>query len=118
MRPHLDYDDIIYDQPNNESLDQKIEIIHYNAALAVTGVIKGTSQSKLYIKLGFESLKFRCWFKKLCTFYKIKTTGVPEYLFDLIPGSNYICNAWLSECVRTFYSRTDVYKYISFHVQY
>ena len=25
-RPHLDYGDVIYDQPNNESLNKKIEI--------------------------------------------------------------------------------------------
>ena len=27
LRPHLDYGDIIYDQPNKESLNQKTEII-------------------------------------------------------------------------------------------
>ena len=27
VRPHLDYGDIIYDQPNNESFNQKIERI-------------------------------------------------------------------------------------------
>ena len=70
VRPHLDYGDIIYDQPNNESFTQKIERIQYNAALAITGAIKGTSQSKLYSELGFESLKFRRWFRKLCTFLK------------------------------------------------
>ena len=59
VRPHLDYGNI-YEQPNNESLNQKIERIQYNAALAITGAIKRTSQSKLYNKLGFESLKFRC----------------------------------------------------------
>ena len=31
-----------------------------------------------YNKLGFEYLKFRLWFRKLCTLYKIKTTGLPE----------------------------------------
>ena len=61
-RPHLDYGGVIYDQPNNESLNQKIERIQYNAALAIIGDIKGTSQSKLYNGLGFESLKFRSWF--------------------------------------------------------
>ena len=60
VRPHLDYGDIIYDQPNNESFTQKIERIQYNAALTITGAIKGTSQNKLYSELGFESLKFRC----------------------------------------------------------
>ena len=92
VRPHLDYGDIIYDQPNNEYRNQKIERIQYNAALAIIGAIKGTSQSNLYNELGFESLKFRHWFQKLCTFYKIKTTGVPEYLFDLILETNHIYN--------------------------
>ena len=72
MKPHLDYGDITYDQPNNESLTQKIEKIQYNAALAITRVIIGTSQSKLYSELGFESLKFRCWLRKLCTFLSLK----------------------------------------------
>ena len=44
IRPHLDYCDIIYDQPNNESFCTKIERTQYNAALAITGAIKGTSQ--------------------------------------------------------------------------
>ena len=60
VRLHLDYGDIIYDQQYNESLNQKIEKIQYNAALAITCAIKGTSQSKLCNELVFESLKFRC----------------------------------------------------------
>ena len=47
VRPHLDCDDIIYDQPNQESLNQKLERIQYNAALAITGASKGTYQSRL-----------------------------------------------------------------------
>ena len=115
MRRYLNYDDIIYVQPNKESLNQKIERIQYSTALAITGAIKGTFQSKLYNKLGFESLKFRRWFRKLCTFYKIKTTEVPEYLFDFIPETNHItCNTRSSKKVATFYSRTYVYKYSFF----
>ena len=85
IRPHLDYCDIIYDQPNNESFCIKIEHIQHNAALAPTGAIKGTSQTKLYKELGLESLKFRRWFSRLCTFFKIKTSCKPEYLFNMIP---------------------------------
>ena len=48
---------MIYDQPNNESSNHKTEKIQYNAALSITGAIKGTSQNKLYSKLVFESLK-------------------------------------------------------------
>ena len=109
VRPHLDYGDIIYDQPNNETFTQKIERIQYNAALAITGAIKGTSQSKLYCELGFESLKFRRWFRKLCTFFKLKTSGLPEYLFDLIPQNNHLYNTRFLEDITTFYSSTDAF---------
>ena len=40
--------------------------VQYNAALAITGAIKGTSQQKIYNELGFESLRFRRWFRRLC----------------------------------------------------
>ena len=42
VRPHLGYGDIIFDQRNNESLNQNIERIKYNAALAIAGAIKRT----------------------------------------------------------------------------
>ena len=57
IRPHLDYCDVIYDQTNNESFCTKIERIHYNAALASTDVIRGTSQIKLCKELGLESVR-------------------------------------------------------------
>ena len=40
--PHLDYGDIIYDQSYNNSFHQRLESLQYNAALAITGVIRGT----------------------------------------------------------------------------
>ena len=59
VRPHLDYSDVIYDQPNNSRLSDKIESVQYNAALAITGTIRGTSKEKLYQELGLEPLKDR-----------------------------------------------------------
>ena len=47
IRPHLDYADIIYDQLNNLNLCNKIETCQYNAALAITGAIRGFSKEKL-----------------------------------------------------------------------
>ena len=49
IRPHLDYGDIIYDQAYNASFHQKLELLQYNACLAITGVIKGTSREN-YMK--------------------------------------------------------------------
>ena len=59
IRLYLDYGDIIYDQDYNTSFHQNIESIQYNAALAITGAVRGTSREKLYQELGFESLQQR-----------------------------------------------------------
>ena len=69
LRSHLGHDDILYDQPSNKSLCQNIETTQYNAAMVITGTIKGTSQIKLYNKLGLESLEFSQWFRKLCLLF-------------------------------------------------
>ena len=69
IRPHLDYCDIIYHKPCNDDISMqnssqgnicqpnklftdKIESVQYNAALAITGCIRGTSEEKLYNELG------------------------------------------------------------------
>ena len=51
VRPHLDYGDILYDKPNNENFQNKLEKVQYTACLAVTGAIQGTSRIKLYDEL-------------------------------------------------------------------
>ena len=65
IRPHLDYGDILYDQIFNNSFHEKLESIQYNAALAITGAIRGNSGEKLYQELDFESLQQRRWYRKL-----------------------------------------------------
>ena len=70
VRPNLDYADIIYDKPFNESLKRKIEMVQYNAALIITGAFKGTSRDKIYQELGLESLADRRWTRKLFFFTK------------------------------------------------
>ena len=85
VRPHLDYGDVIYDQPNNSSLSDKIESVQYNAVLAITGAIRGTSREKLYQELGLEFLRNRKWLRRMSYLYKIVSTKFPPYLYDLIP---------------------------------
>ena len=51
LRPLIDYGDIIYDQPQNESFCNKIESVQYKSALAITGAIQGTSREKIYQEL-------------------------------------------------------------------
>ena len=79
IRPYLDYGDF------NSSFHEKLESIQYNASLAITGAIRGTSREKLYNELGFESLHATRWYRKLCYFYKFYVFKQPEYLFNLIP---------------------------------
>ena len=71
LRPLIDYGDIIYDQPQNESFCEKLESVQYKAALAIAGAIQGSSREKLYQELGLESLKSRRWYRRLCCMYKI-----------------------------------------------
>ena len=39
IRPHLDYRDVTYDKPHNESFKNKIENIQYEVYIAITGAI-------------------------------------------------------------------------------
>ena len=39
----------------NNSFHQKLGSVQYNAALAIAGVIRGSSKEKLYQELGVES---------------------------------------------------------------
>ena len=70
IRSILEYADVIYDQPSNNSFSDKIKSVQYNAALAITGAIRGTSKEKLYNELGLEYLSSKRWMKRLCLFHK------------------------------------------------
>ena len=85
VRSHLHYGDILYDQAYNMSFHHKLESIQYNACLAITGAMGGTSKEKFYQELGLESLKLRCWYRKLRMFNNIYKNKSPQYLFELIP---------------------------------
>ena len=81
VRPFLDYGFILYDQAYNMSFHHKLECIQYNACLAITGAIRGTSKKNLYQELSLESLQLRRWYRKLEMFYKIYKNKSPQYLF-------------------------------------
>ena len=85
VRPHLDYGDVVYDKVFNESFHKKLESVPYNAALAMTGAIRGTNTERLYQELGLESLQNRAKLRRLCLFYKIFKDHTPPYLHNLIP---------------------------------
>ena len=92
-RSHLDYCDIIYHIPSKQdlfgvtlnSLMEKVERIQYQAALVVTGAWRGSSCSKLYDELGWESLSDRRWCKRILQTHKIMINKAPLYLNDKLP---------------------------------
>ena len=108
IRPHLDYCDVIYDQPNNQTLSDKIESVQYNAALAITGAIRGSSKVKLYQELGLEFLKDRRWFRRLCCLYKIIFDHKPPYLYSCLP--NYLTSRRYPHCFTLFRCRTMLFE--------
>ena len=52
VRPHLDYNDIIYDEAYNETFQQKLESIQYNSCLSLTEAVRGSSRERLYHEHG------------------------------------------------------------------
>ena len=46
IRPHLHYGDILYDKPNNENFQNKIEKVQYRACFAITGAYKRFLEKK------------------------------------------------------------------------
>ena len=61
LRPHPDYGVVICEFAFNESFQNKLVSVQYNAILAITRVIRGSSREKLYQELGLESPKPRRW---------------------------------------------------------
>ena len=110
IRPHLDYGDVIYDQPNNDSFIDKIEQLQYKACLTTTGAIQRTSRECLCSVLGLENLSSRRWGRKLFAIYKLLSTQCPKYLFDIIPFSVSFYDTRKKQ--RPFFNcRTDCFKY-------
>ena len=52
------------------SFHLKVESVQYNAYLAETGAMRGTSKEKLYQEIGLKSLQLGHWRRKLGMFYK------------------------------------------------
>ena len=92
VRSHLDYCDIIYHIPSKQtnlgvtlnSMMEKAERIQYQADLAVTGACQGTSRSKLYEELGWESLSNLRWCKRILQMHKIVGNKTPSLMINCI----------------------------------
>ena len=104
--PQLDNRDIVYDRAFNESFHKNLESIQYNAAIAITGAIRGTSSKKLFQELGLESLKIETLVKKI---FRKKS---PSYLFQLLPPNNnvYATRSSQSNKISSFKTRRSFFK--------
>ena len=83
------YGDIIYDKAYNESFHAKLGSLQYNASLAITDAIKGSSTGKIYEELGLETLKSRLWYRKMSFLYKVLKNESPSYLFQNITNAQH-----------------------------
>ena len=93
VRSHFDYCDVLYHIPSMHTqlgmsltdLMEQAERIQYQAALAITGAWQGSSRSKLYEELGWESLSERRWCRRILQIHKIVSNKTPSYLKDKLP---------------------------------
>ena len=113
VRPHLDCGGILYDKPNNENFQNKLEKVQCRACLAITGAIQGTSRTKLYDELGLHLLIKRRWCNKLIFFYKIANGLLPGYLYSYLdcPSQiNYSLRSTSASVIKPSLSRTKSFK--------
>ena len=95
VRPHLDYGDIRYHKHDPEfthDMTKRLERIQYSAALAVSGAWRGTNIDRLYDQLGWESLYYRRWYRRL-PFFQAHHESIPS-VFVSISTILMICQIW------------------------
>ena len=113
VRPNLDYADIIYYKPFNESFKRKIEMVQYKPALMITGAIKGTSRDRLYQELGLESLEDRRWSRRIFFFHKIIQGLLPSYLHtyhNAVCEGAYLTRSTTQNKIKLIPARTKILK--------
>ena len=92
------------------TFSNKIESVQYNAALSITGAIRGTSRKKLYQELGLESLRDRRWYRRLVYFFNIVNRNSPAYLNNLLPTRQYSYNIDRSNLFSLYSVNSDYFK--------
>ena len=64
---------------------EKVERTQYQAALAIIGTWQGSSRTKLYEELCWESLSNRHWSRRILQINKIRNNITPVYLNEKLP---------------------------------
>ena len=122
VRSRLDYCDAIYHIPSIthqpplgmalSSLMEKVEREQYQAALAITGAWQGSSRSKIYDELGWETLSDRRKGRRVLLINKIINNNTPSYLYEKLPP---FCREMFSGSIRTTFHaiRCKTYRYMN-----
>ncbi len=96
--PIVEYGSVLFDNCST-LLKQRLERLHRNASVIVTGAFKNTSYVRLLEELGWDSLEDRRKLSRLCLFKKMELskkvhnenrlddTLVQPYLYELVPGT-------------------------------
>ena len=64
---------------------EKVERVQYQAALAITGAWQGSSLSKIYDELGWETLSDRRKYRRVLQIHKIINNNTLSYLNENLP---------------------------------
>ena len=122
VRSHLDYCYVVYHIPyiihqpplgkTLNSLMEKVDRIRYQAALAITGAWQGSSRSKIYDELGWETLSDRRNYRRVQQIHKILNNNTLSYLKEKLPP---YCREMFSGNIRdTFHAiRCKSYRYMN-----
>ena len=94
------------------SLMEKVEIIQYQAALAITGAWQGSSRSKIYDELGWETLSDRRKYRRVLQIHKIVNNNTLSYLNEKLPP---YCREMFSGNIRTIFHaiKCKSYRYMN-----
>ena len=112
FRSNLDYADIIYDKPFNESFKIKIEMVQHKASFMVTGAIKGTSHDRLYQELDLEILADRRCSLWVFFFHKVIQGLLPSYLqtyHNTVSEGAYLTRSTAQNKIKPIPARTKVF---------
>ena len=113
VRPVIDYADIIYGKPLTESFKGKLEMVQYNAALAITVAFKVTSRDRINREFGLESLAEGRWSRRIFFFHKIINGFLPVYLQSYISYCGkgvYRTRSANQKNLRQFSTRTKIFE--------
>ena len=85
--PKLDHGDLLYQSSSINNLGN-LERIHYRAACAVSGVIRGSNTSKVLKNLNWETLATRRQYHLNCYSYKAEKNLKPSYITNILATYN------------------------------